>query len=92
MSKNVDRDKSFKEAQRAYARGGHDHMFGAQQAATRRPGKTGKDDVRGPGEQFSTGGGRVPGKKSKVGIAAQALEGRTGNAAGSLPRTYGKPK
>jgi hypothetical protein len=56
MSKRQDADKHFRETQRAYARGGDTKMFGKQQAAQKQPGKSGKSDIRGPGEQFGRGG------------------------------------
>jgi hypothetical protein len=94
--RKVDTDKHFKEAQRAYARGGHDRMFGPQVATTKRPGITGKLDVRGPARQFADGGvNRTPGKASRVGTAAPAAPFRTGNARGAAARSsrnYGKPK
>jgi hypothetical protein len=85
--RKVDRDKSFKEAQRAYARGGHDRMFGPQVATTKRPGITGKLDVRGPGKQFADGGAvRTPGRASRVGVSAPAAPFRTGNVNGPATR------
>jgi hypothetical protein len=97
MARKVDADKHFKEAQRAYARGGHDQrMFGPQVATTKRPGITGKLDVRGPGQQFADGGvNRTPGRASRVGVAAPSAPGQTGNVRGAAVRSsrnYGKPK
>jgi hypothetical protein len=57
-----------------------------QAAVTKTRGKTGVDDVHGPGKQFGGGGYGTPYGKSKVGIAAPAGEGRTGNVHGSKPR------
>jgi hypothetical protein len=75
---------------RTFARGGDTHMFQQQAAATRRPGKTGKDDVRGPSKKFPEGGVGTPGKRSKIGVAAPSAPGRTGNVFGSTPRDYAK--
>jgi hypothetical protein len=64
------------------ATGGTDHMFGKQQAGTRVPGRSGKPDQRGPGKRFPEGGAGT-GKQSKIGTAAPAGQGRTGNVRGS---------
>jgi len=92
-NKGVDKSKGFHEKPRGFAAGGADkHMFQQQAAATRRPdNKSGKDDVRGPGKKFAGGGAGTPGKRSKIGVAAPAEPGRTGNTEGSTARNYGKP-
>ena len=82
--------------ERAFASGGDTKMFRQQMATTKRPGITGKLDVRGPGQQFADGGAnRTPGRASRVGVAAPAAPSRTGNVFGAATRSsrnYGKPK
>ena len=55
MARKVDADKHFKEAQRAFAKGGDTKMFGAQGANKKTPGITGKVDAR-PVGKFGKGG------------------------------------
>jgi hypothetical protein len=75
------------------AKGGEDDgMFGQQQATVKTRGRVGPVDARGPGNQFATSGGAVPRNRSKVGNAAPAQAGRTGNVRGSTPRDYGKKR
>jgi hypothetical protein len=73
-------------------RGADNHMHGQQQATTKTRGSVGPRDVRGPGEKFGGGGYGTPRGVSKVGVAAPAEPGKTGNAAGSSrrPRDFSK--
>jgi hypothetical protein len=96
VMRKVDTDKHFRETQRAFASGGDTKMFRQQMATTKVPGRAGKLDMRGPGEQFADGGAnRTPGRASRVGVAAPSAPGRTGNVHGPAARSsrnYGKPK
>src|SRR6516162_8410041 len=63
--------------QKKFAQGGDTPMFRQQAAAPRRPGKTGGDDIRGPGAQVAKGG-TMP-TRSAASTAVPAASGRTGN-------------
>jgi hypothetical protein len=89
MTKNIKAGATATEKTRnvKLAVGGKTRMFGEQEAETpKRPGITGKVDSRGPGRATALGGYGTPGGKSKIGAAAPAEPGRTGNVHGSKPR------
>jgi hypothetical protein len=75
-----------------FGRGGKNPDVPRQIAAVKTRGRTGPDTARHPDERFATAGGKVPGKLSKIGTSAPAVAGRTGNAAGSKPRDYGRKR
>jgi len=71
----------------ALAKGGRNKDVGEQNADTGTPGITGhKTAAKGAGKISALGGPGLKGNKSKIGQAAPAVEGRTGNAAGSKNR------
>jgi hypothetical protein len=90
MGRKVDSDKHFKEAQRAYARGGHDRMFSQQAASPKIPGRTGKLDARGPGEKFPKGGGKDHIFGGHAVPAEAGVTATTRHGAHSRTRDYGK--
>jgi hypothetical protein len=83
--------------------GGRNRDFGPQSADTPTVGRTAKATASagGPGRLTARGGPALaPGKTSAIGIAAPAMSGRTGNAAGAaegrvkakaVTRNYSKP-
>jgi hypothetical protein len=76
-----------------HARGGRNRDVDEQNADTQRSGRTGhQTDQHGRGQQFTGGGGAVPGKRSSVGISAPARSGRTGNVDGEAANRSRGPR
>ena len=96
MGRKVDSDKHFKEAQRAFARGGaggDQHMFRQQAANPRDEGGsaiTGKRDVRGPGRKFPEGGGEDHAFGGHAMPARPGVTASTQRPGRSSTRNYGK--
>ena len=77
----------------AFGKGGRNKDVGEQNADVAQPGRTGhRDGQSNAGKKFGVGGPAVPGKKSAIGIAAEAAPSVTGNARGSAANSARGPR